>query len=543
MANNYDAIVIGGGHNGLISGAYLARQGARTVVLEARDKTGGAADTSSPWPEHPDFKVTTYSYVMSLMPSNILRDLNLERHGYKVWPMGPYYQAWPDGTSMKLYPDDAKKNFDEISKFSKKDAETMPKWDAWLAGVADVLGPLLTTVPPKIGSRKPSDLIDELRLAWRMRGLDVRGTGDVVRLFTMSVTDLLDDWFESMQVKACLTINGVIGTWAGPDEPGTAYVMLHHSIGDVGDGHLGSWGFPEGGMGGVTAACRRSAESFGAEIRTNAKVAKVLVRDGKAAGVALANGEELTAPTIVTTVHPKITFLDQIDRHELPPDFVQDIERWKTRSGVVKINVAISELPDFIADPGTQQQDHHTGSVELCLSTEYAEKAFQDAKNGKGAERPFVDGTIPTTWDKTLTPEGVHVFSMFTQWCPKEWAQEPHREELEAYADRVIDGYNELAPNFKASVIARQVIGPYDMEQELGLIGGNIFHGELTPEQLFHMRPAVGYADYRSPIPGLYQASSATHGGGGVTGIPALNCFKQIMADRKRARRFSRSKG
>jgi phytoene dehydrogenase-like protein len=543
MANNYDAIVIGGGHNGLIAGAYLARQGARTVVVEARDKTGGAADTSSPWPEHPDFKVTTYSYVMSLMPSNILRDLDLERHGYKVWPMGPYYQAWPDGTSMKLYPDDARKNFDEISKFSKKDAETMPKWDAWLAGVADVLGPLLTTVPPKLGSRTPTDLIDQLRLAWRMRGLDVRGTGDVVRLFTMSVTDLLDDWFESMQVKACLTINGVIGTWAGPDEPGTAYVMLHHSIGDVGDGHLGSWGFPEGGMGGVTAACRRSAESFGAEIRTNAKVAKVLVRGGKAAGVTLESGEELTAPTIVTTIHPKITFLDQIDRHELPADFVQDIERWKTRSGVVKINVAISELPDFIADPGTQQQDHHTGSVELCLSTEYAEKAFQDAKNGKGAERPFVDGTIPTTWDKTLTPEGVHVFSMFTQWCPKEWAQEPHREELEAYADRVIDGYNELAPNFKSSVIARQVIGPYDMEQELGLIGGNIFHGELTPEQLFHMRPAVGYADYRSPIPGLYQASSATHGGGGVTGIPALNCFKQIMADRKRARRFSRSKG
>jgi phytoene dehydrogenase-like protein len=544
MANNYDAIVIGGGHNGLIAGAYLARQGARTVVLEARDKTGGAADTSSPWPEHPDFKVTTYSYVMSLMPSNILRDLSLERHGYKVWPMGPYYQAWPDGQSLKLYADDAKKNFDEISKFSKKDAETMPKWDAWLAGVADVLGPLLTTVPPKIGSRKPADLLDQLRLAWQMRGLDVRGTGDVVRLFTMSVTDLLDDWFESTQVKACLTINGVIGTWAGPDEPGTAYVMLHHSIGDVGDGHLGSWGFPEGGMGGVTAACRRSAESFGAEIRTNAKVAKVLVRDGKAAGVALANGEELTAPTIVTTVHPKITFLDQIDRSDLPADFVEDIERWKTRSGVVKINVAISELPDFIADPGTQRQDHHTGSVELCLSTEYAEKAFQDAKNGKGAERPFVDGTIPTTWDKTLTPEGVHIFSMFTQWCPKEWAQEPHREELEAYADRVIDGYNELAPNFKASVIARQVIGPYDMEQELGLIGGNIFHGELTPEQLFHMRPAVGYADYRSPIPGLYQASSATHGGGGVTGIPALNCFKQIMADRKRAkRRLSRSKG
>jgi phytoene dehydrogenase-like protein len=536
MANSYDAIVIGGGHNGLITGAYLARSGARTVVLEARDKTGGAADTSSPWPEHPDFKVTTYSYVMSLMPSNILNDLQLERHGYKVYPMGPYYQAWPDGTSMKLYPDDAKKNYEEISKFSKKDAETMPKWDAWLAGVADVLGPLLTSVPPKLGSRNPADLIDQLRLVWRMRGLDVRGVGDVVCLFTMSVTDLLDDWFESEQVKACLTINGVIGTWAGPDEPGTAYVMLHHSIGDVGDGHLGSWGFPEGGMGAVTAACRRSAESFGCEIRTSAKVKKILVRGGRAAGVVLDNGEELTAPTLVTTIHPKITFLDQLDANELPADFVRDIQNWKTRSGVVKINVAISELPDFIADPGTQRQDHHTGSVELCLSTKYAENAFLDARSGKGAERPFVDGTIPTTWDKTLAPEGVHIFSMFTQWCPKEWAGEPHREELEAYADRVIDGYNELAPNFKASVIARQVIGPYDMEQELGLIGGNIFHGELTPEQLFHMRPAVGYADYRSPIPGLYQASSATHGGGGVTGIPALNAYRQIMADRKRAK-------
>ena len=537
MANSYDAIVIGGGHNGLITGAYLARAGARTVVLEARDKTGGAADTSSPWPEHPDFKVTTYSYVMSLMPSNILQDLSLERHGYKVHPMGPYYQAWPDGTSMKLYPDDAAKNHEEISKFSKKDAETMPKWDAWLAGVADVLGPLLTSVPPKLGSRNPADLIDQLRLAWRMRGLDVRGVGDVVRLFTMSVTDLLDDWFESEQVKACLTINGVIGTWAGPDEPGTAYVMLHHSIGDVGDGHLGSWGFPEGGMGAVSDACRRAAESFGCEIRTGAKVKKILLQGGRAAGVVLDGGEEISAPTLVTAIHPKITFLDQIDASELPDDFVRDIQNWKTRSGVVKINVAISELPDFIADPGTQQQDHHTGSVELCLSTKYAEQAFLDARSGKGAERPFVDGTIPTTWDKTLAPEGVHIFSMFTQWCPKEWADEPHREELEAYADRVIDGYNELAPNFKASVIARQVIGPYDMEQELGLVGGNIFHGELTPEQLFHMRPAVGYADYRSPIPGLYQASSATHGGGGVTGIPALNAYRQIMADRKRAKR------
>ena len=533
MANVYDAIVIGGGHNGLISGAYFARAGARTVVLESRDKTGGAADTSSPWPEHPDFRVTTYSYVMSLMPPTVIEELKLERHGYKVTPFGPYYQAFPDGRAITVYPDDAKKNYDSIAQFSKKDAETIPKWDAWLAGVADVLGPLLLKVPPKAGSMKPRDLIETLKVAWASRGLGVRGVGDVTRLFTMSVSDLLNDWFESDAIKGMLTVNGVIGTWAGPDSPGTAYVMLHHSIGDVGDGHLGSWGYQEGGMGGVSAACRRAAESFGAEIRTDAKVAKILVRDGRAEGVVLANGEELRARTIVTTIHPKIAFLDLLDRSELPADFVGDIEHWRTRSGVVKINLAMSELPDFIATPGKNLQDHHTGSVELCFSSDYAEQAFQDAHMKRvAAERPFVDGVIPTTIDKTLMPEGVHNFSMFTQWVPDDWVKEPHRDELELYADRIIDLYTELAPNFKSAVIARQVIGPYDMEQELGLIGGNIFHGELSVDQLFHMRPAPGYADYRTPIRGLYHGSSATHAGGGVCGIPGWQAFRQAKRDR-----------
>jgi phytoene dehydrogenase-like protein len=534
MANTYDAIVIGGGHNGLVAAAYLARAGARTVVLEARNKTGGAADTSSPWPEHPDFKVTTYSYVMSLMPPTIIRDLHLERHGYKVYPMGPYYQAFPDGRSIKLYADDAKKNYESVARFSKKDAETLPLWDEWLAGVAKVLGPLLLHVPPKLGSMALGDLLDTVRTAWKVRKLGVRGVGDVTKLFTMSITDLLNEWFESDAVKAALTINGVIGTWAGPDEPGTAYVMLHHSIGDVGDGHLGSWGFPEGGMGAVADACRRAAEEFGAEIRTNARVGRILTRGGRFVGVALESGEELRAPLGVSCIHPKIAFLRLLDRAELPPDFVRDIENWKTRSGVVKINCAISRLPSFTADPGSDLQDHHTGSVEMCLSPEYAERAFQDAREGRAAERPFNDGVIPTVFDRTLMPEGVHLFSMFTQWVPHTWSQEPHREELEAYADRMIDCYDELAPGFKASVIARQVIGPYDMEQELGLIGGNIFHGELSPDQLFHMRPAPGYADYRTPIRGLYHASSATHAGGGVCGIPAYNCFRVIQRDRRR---------
>ena len=536
MANVYDAVVIGGGHNGLIAGAYLARSGAKTVVLEAHRKVGGAAATEAPWPEAPQFKVTKYSYVMSLMPDTILKDLKMAEHGYKVFPMGPYYQAWPEGRSLKLMADDAKANYDSISQFSKKDAETMKKWDEWLRGVADVMGPMLMHVPPKLGSKSIGDLIDQAQTGWKMRKLDVRGVADVTRLFTMSCTDLLDDWFESKEVKAALTINGIIGTWGGPDSAGTAYVLLHHSIGNVGDGHLGSWGFPEGGMGAVSEALCKSAVSFGCEVRTQTPVQKVIVKDGKAVGVVLSGGEELRASVVVTTIHPKIAFLKHLDAKDLPADFVTDIERWKTRSGVVKVNLALSELPDFKADPGSQPQAHHSGSVELCLSTKYAEEAFQDAKAGRAARRPFVDGTIPSYWDKTLAPEGYHIFSMFTQWVPQEWSKEPHRDELEKYADRIIDGYTELAPNFKKSVLHRQVLGPWDMEQDIGLIGGNIFHGELSAEQLFHMRPAPGYADFRTPIRNLYQASSATHGGGGVTGIPAFQAFRQLMKDRALAR-------
>ena len=304
MAATWDAIVIGGGHNGLVAGAYLAKAGARTVVLEARHKTGGAAATDNPWTEAPDIGVTRLSYVMSLMPPSIIRDLDLERHGYKVFPMGPYYQAWPDGRSLKLYADDARRNHQEISRFSKRDADAMPRWDAWLAGLAAVLGPLLMETPPKLGSRSWSDVRDLLRLAWRHRGLDVRTVGDATRLMTMSITDLLDDWFESEQVKAGLAINGVIGTWAGPDSPGTAYVMAHHSIGDVGDGHLGNWGFPEGGMGAVADAIRRAAEELGATVRTRAPVARVLVSGGRVTGVALRDGEELYAPVVVTRSTP-----------------------------------------------------------------------------------------------------------------------------------------------------------------------------------------------------------------------------------------------
>jgi phytoene dehydrogenase-like protein len=543
MSATWDAIVVGGGHNGLVAAAYLAGSGARTVVLESRHKTGGAATTESPWPEAPEFKVTRLSYVMSLLPPTIVRDLDLTRHGYKVFPMGPYYQAFPEGGSIKIFADDAKRNYDEIAKWSKHDAEAMPEWDAWMQGLADVLGPLLLMVPPKLGSHHPKDLRDTLRLAWQHRGLNVRTIADVTRLMTMSIADLLDEWFESSQVKGAMAVNGVIGTWAGPCEPGTAYVMAHHSIGDIGDGHLGNWGFPEGGMGAVSDAIAASARERGASIRTGASVERLLVQDGRVLGAVLEGGEELRAPVVVTTLHPRTAFLDHVPVTELPADFVRDIERWKSRSGVVKINLALSELPDFLADPGTDLQEHHTGSVEMAPSIEYQERAFQDARTGRAALKPFSDGVIPTTFDKTLCPEGTHIMSLFTQWVPSDWCNEPHLDDLEAYADRMIDCYAEVAPNLKSAIIHRDVVGPYQLEHEYGLVGGNIFHGELSLEQLFHMRPAPGYADYRTPIAGLYYASSATHAGGGVCGIPGWQAARAALADKRAGERRAKLGG
>jgi phytoene dehydrogenase-like protein len=531
MRGGYDAIVIGGGHNGLAAGAYLARDGLRTVVLEARHKVGGAAATDAPWPEAPEFRVTTYSYVVSLMPRSIIDELRLERHGYKVYPMGPSYYAFPDGRSLVITGTDARRDYESMARFSRKDAEAYPGWRRWLGELAAIMEPLLLTTPPRLGSRRPGDLVEQLKLGWRMRGLDVRRVGELTRLMTMSAWDLLDDWFESPQIKGAMAVDGIIGTWAGPAAPGTAYVLMHHEIGDAGLG-LSSWGYPRGGMGAVADALRSSAEEFGAEVRTNAPVERILQRDGRVRGVVLDGGEELEAGLVVATTHPRTTFLEQLGREELPDDFVSGIERWNSRSGVVKINLALAELPDFAADPGPGE--HLGGAIELAHSIDYIEEAFQDARRGVAARRPFSDGVIPTVFDRTLCPEGYHVMSLFTQWVPHEWAAEPRREELEAYADRVIDGYAELAPNLKGAILHRQVLGPYDMQQELGLVGGNIFHGELSPDQLFHMRPVPGYADYRTPIRGLYQASSATHAGGGVCAIPARNCVREIRRDRRR---------
>jgi phytoene dehydrogenase-like protein len=529
-ANAYDAIVIGGGHNGLVAGAYLARAGKRTVVLERRHVVGGAAVTEQPW--GPDYRVTMLSYVVSLLPAAIRRDLRLDRFGYRVYPQGPYFVPYPDGRSLQL-PDDPVRRHEEIAKFSDKDAVAYERWDEWLRNLAAVLGPLLEAVPPRLGSRRPADLRGQAALLWRLRPtLSVRGVADVTRLFTMSIADLVADSFESPEMQGVLSVSGVIGTWAGPRSPGTAFVMAHHKLGDV-DGALGSWGFPEGGMGGLTAATAAAAQSFGAEIRTETTVDRIAVDHGRVAGVVVDGGEELTAPLVVTTIHPRLAFLRLLDRRDLPPDFVDDIERWNTRSGTVKINLAVDRLPRFTSHPEFDP-DVHGGTIVLARSLDEIETAFQDAVTCRPAARPFADICIPSVFDRTLAPEGHHIVSMFTQWVPHEWAASPRPAELESYADTVVTTMEEVAPGFTDSILHRTVIGPYEMEHTYGLVGGNIFHGELSPSQLFHMRPAPGWADFRTPITGLYQAGSATHGGGGVSGIPALNAVRQIERDERR---------
>ncbi|MBI3183328.1 MAG: NAD(P)/FAD-dependent oxidoreductase [Myxococcales bacterium] len=531
-AQRFDVVVVGGGHNGLVAAGLLAKRGAGVLVLERRHKVGGAAVTEQPW--GPEFKMTALSYVVSLMPPSISRELELERHGYKIYPQHGYFVPHPDGRFLQMPPEPARRH-EQISKFSRRDADAFERWDEWLSKLAKVLGPLLTTLPPRVGSTRLGDLWEQFALAWKLRGLGVQGVGEVTRLFTMSVADLLDEFFESPAVQGVLSVSGVIGTWAGPRSPGTAYVMAHHKIGDVGEGQMGSWGFPEGGTGGVSEALRRAAESFGAKVRTSAPVSKILARDGRVTGVALEGGEELEAEVVIAATHPQITFLQQLDRKELPAELVGRMERWKTRSGTVKVNLAVDRLPEFKCKRGFDPEVHG-GTIVLAHSLEDVEGAFQDAVAGRPARKPFADICIPSVFDKTLAPEGKHVMSMFTQWVPHTFAAEPKKEELDAYADRLIDRVEELAPGFKASILHRQVIGPHEMEREYGLLGGNIFHGELSASQLFHMRPAPGWADLRTPICGLYQAGSATHGGGGITGIPALGAVRQIFRDGMQAR-------
>jgi phytoene dehydrogenase-like protein len=538
MTASRDAIVIGGGHNGLVAAAYLARSGLSTVVCERRGVLGGAAVSEHPF--GPDYTVTSLSYVVSLLPPALVRDLRLASHGYHVFPQGPYFAPRADGRYLRL-PDDPAERRAEIAKFSERDASAYDGYEAQLARLGAVLGPLLSEIPPRLGSRRPPDLLRQGMLLRHLRKLDERGAVDVTRLLGGSIADLVERHFESDAMRGLLSVSGVIGMWAGPRSGGTAYVTLHHHIGDT-DGHAGAWGFPRGGMGGVTRALADAARSFGAELRTDGEVARIRTRAGRVTGVSLASGEDIDAPIVVTTAHPQISFLRLLDPAVLPPDFVEDIRGWQTRSGTVKINLALERLPEFASHPGFDPQVHG-GTIVLAESLDDIEAAFQEAVSGRPSALPFADICIPSVFDDSLAPEGQHVMSMFTQWVPHQYADAPQADQLTAYADRVIARMEAVAPGFTGSVLHRQVIGPDQMQQEYGLIGGNIFHGELSLGQMFHARPAAGYADLRTPVRGLYQAGSATHGGGGVTGIPGRNVVHQILADARADRWRARVRG
>lgn len=535
-AGRYDVVVVGGGHNGLIAGGLLAKEGLSVLVCEARETVGGAAVSEHPF--GPDYTVTSLSYVVSLLPPSIVDALDLRRFGYHVFPQGPYFAPRRDGGFLAL-PDDPRRRHDAISVFSAKDADAYERWEEDMGRLGAMLGPLLGDIPPRLGSRRPADLPGQAMMLRRLKGVDERAAVDITRLFSASIADLLEDRFESDAVKGVLSVSGVIGSWAGPRSAGTAYVTLHHHLGDVGDGRVGAWGFPRGGMGGVTQALAAAARAQGATILTEAPVARIDVRDGAAAGVTLAGGREIAADTVITTTHPQVSFLDLVAPDHLPGDFVEDIRTWKTRSGTVKVNVAVDRLPRFASHPDFDPEIYG-GTIVLAESLDDLETAYQEAVAGRPSTLPFADVCIPSVLDPTLAPEGHHVVSMFTQWVPHTWNAEPHRDELEAYADRLMARVDAVAPGFSDSVVGRQVLGPHDMEHTYHLRGGNIFHGELTLGQMFHARPAAGYADLRTPVRGLYQAGSATHGGGGVTGIPGRNVVRQVLTDRRRRQRRER---
>jgi phytoene dehydrogenase-like protein len=531
MGSHRDVVVVGGGHNGLVAAAYLARSGLDTVVCERRDVTGGAAVSEHPF--GPDYTVTSLSYVVSLLPPDLVRDLKLEQHGYHVYPQGPYFAPHADGRCLRLPAGPAARHA-EIARFARADADAYTSYEAHLDRIGRPLGPLLHQIPPRLGSRRLPDLIAQARLLAQLRGIDERRAVEVTRLLTGSIADLLDRYFVSDAVRGLLAVSGVIGTWAGPRSAGTAYVMLHHHVGEAG-GQAGAWGFPRGGMGGVTEAMASAAQSFGTEIRTDAEVTRIRTRDGRVAGVTLASGEDIDADVVVTTAHPQISFLRLLDPADLPPDFVADIRGWQTRSGTVKINLALDRLPAFTSHPGFDPQVHG-GTIVLAESLDDIETAFQQAVAGQPSAVPFADICIPSVFDDSLAPPGHHVMSLFTQWVPHRYAGAPHEADLAAHADRVIARVEAVAPGFTGSVLHRQVIGPHQMQEEYGLVGGNIFHGELSLGQMFHARPAAGYADLRTPVRGLYQAGSATHGGGGVTGVPGRNVVRQVLADRRAQR-------
>ena len=509
----YDAIVIGGGHNGLTAAAYLARAGRRVVVLERREVLGGAAVTEE---IIPGFRFSVASYVVSLLRPEILRDLELPRHGLEILPLESTFTPLPNGDHLLRGPDHETTRR-EIARHSPRDAEAYDEYGKLMYHMAYAVRPILSMVPGDPGSLRPRDWWRLARFARHLNGLGPRHFHALARLMTMSSADFLDEWFETEALKATMSSSGIIGTFLGPRSPGTAYVLLHHYMGEI-DGVFRAWGFAKGGTGAVSESIARAARALGAEIRTEAPVERSLVRGGRAVGVVLEGGEEIHAGRVLSSLDPKRTFLRLIEPRWLPDEFLDGVRRFKIRGSSAKVNLALSELPNFTCLPG--EGPHLRGAISISPSIEYLERAYDDAKYGAYSRRPYLDIIIPSRIDPTMAPPGRHVMSIFVQYAPYARTGGWDSASREALGDTVVETLAEYAPNLPRAIIGRQVLTPRDMEDTFGLTEGNIFHGELALHQLFFLRPVAAWADYRTPVRGLYLCGSGAHPGGGISGAP-----------------------
>ena len=527
MPTDYDAIIIGAGHNGLVTAAYLARAGYKVIVLERRDIVGGCCITEEVWP---GFKVSSAAYVNSLLRPEIIKDLELKKYGFEMLPRSPSsFTPFPDGRYLMMGPDH-EMTLKEIAKFSQRDAENYPKYEAMLTRVADFLEPMLTQTPPDPFSNRLGDLWKLGKMGFGFRGLGRDVATDAVEIMTGAARPILDRWFESDELKATIATDAVIGAFAPPSHPGTAYVLFHHVMGEC-NGVRGVWGYVRGGMGTISNSIAQAARAKGAVIRTGAEVGRIVVRGGAVTGVALKDGTEFRAKRVISGADANVTFVKLMDPADLPADFLAHVKKIDYSSATVKINVALSEPPQFTALPGTGVGPQHHGTMHVCPSMDYIERAYDDAKYGKPAADPMLECTMATALDDTLAPPGKHILSMFVQYAPYTLKGTTWDAERDRFADRCFDILNEYAPNFKRSVLGRQVFAPPDMEKAWGITGGNIMQGSMGLSSMSSFRPVAGYANYRTPVKGLYMCGAATHPGGGVMGACGLNAAREILRD------------
>jgi len=524
MSQYYDVIVIGGGHNGLVNAAYLAKAGKKVLVLERRHVLGGAAVTEE---IVPGFLFSECSYVVSLLRPEIIRELDLPRHGLEILPLDGTFSPMLDGNYLWRMNDHAK-SIREIRRHSRVDAEAYDEFSKTMTPMCRFVKPLLSMIPPDPTTLHPRDLKQLHFLMQRFRSLSSDERYTLIQLMTMSAADFLDQWFETDVLKATMSASGIIGTFLGIRSPGTAYVLLHHYMGEI-DGAFRSWGFSRGGTGAISNAIGAAAREAGVEIRTKAAVGKILVKNGRAAGVALQSGEQISANVVSSSVDPHLTFEKFLEPSELPGDFLEGVRRYKFRGSSGKVNLALDALPNFKCIPGPGA--HLRGAISISPGVEYMERAYDDAKYGNFSRRPYIDMVIPSLTDPSVAPPGKHVLSCFVQYAPYKLAHGTWDDQREAFGDNVIDTLAEHAPNIKDVIIDRQVLTPLDLEREFGLTQGNIFQGELSLEQLFFLRPVPGWAYYRTPIVNLYMCGSATHPGGGIMGAPGRIASQVILKE------------